>query len=112
MSYREDFFRMLEGKTPVSDVPYYRMGGYEAEGKINGAITIQPELATATPVRATGKNRWGIEHELDVNGTGYIPKPGNFILKDVTKWKDVVKAPYVKDYDFKAAAERDMAAQK
>ena len=111
MSYREDFFRMLEGKTPVSDVPYYRMGVYEEEGDVPGVATIMPDISDFALVAATGKNSWGIEHEIDVYGTGFLPKPNHFILKDVTKWKDVVKAPYRYDYDFKAAAERDLAAQ-
>ena len=109
MSYREDFFRMLEGKTPVSDVAYYRMGTYAVEGQPNGVVRLQPELANSTPVATTGKNRWGIEHELDFLGTGFIPKPGDFKLKDVTKWKDVVKAPYVENYDFKAEVDRTLA---
>ena len=109
MSYREDFFRMLAGKTPVSDVMFNRMGVYEVEGEVNGVVSIMPELSSFGAFDAEGKNAWGVPYEIDVNGTGYMPAPGKFILTDVTKWRDIVRAPYRYDFDFAAAAERDMA---
>ena len=41
--------------------------------------------------------------------TGYasIPEPGNFILDDITKWRDVIKAPEVPDVDWEAMAKAD-----
>ncbi|MDR2957463.1 MAG: hypothetical protein LBU61_04680 [Coriobacteriales bacterium] len=110
MSYREDFFRMLEGKTPVSDVPFYMIGAYESEIP-NGYVGVMPDISDFGRMMETRKNSWGIEYEEDIYGTGFMPRPGHFILKDVTKWKDIVKAPYRYDYDFKAAAERDLAVQ-
>jgi hypothetical protein len=102
---------MLDGKTPVADVMYSRMGVYEVEGEVLGAVAIMPELTGFGFFDEEGKNAWGVPHEIDVNGTGFMPAPGKFILKDITKWKDIIKAPYRYDYDFAAAAEREMAAQ-
>jgi len=109
MSYREDFFRMLEGKTPVSDVPYTAMD-ITGEGKRYGQVTIMPERNDFLSVAIEGKNSWGVPYEIDVFGTGFMPKEGVHILKDITKWKDVIKAPYDYDYDWAAAAEREKAA--
>ena len=59
----------------------------------------------------TMRDAWGIEMEMDINGTGPMPKPGKFILKSIKEWPEIVKAPYQRDFDFKTAAERDMATQ-
>ena len=111
MSYREDYFRMLEGKTPVSDVPFYRID-ITGEAGPQGNAMIMPEKNMFMTIATTGKNDWGVPHKIDEFGTGFMPTPGAFILKDVTKWRDVIKAPYDYDYDFAAAAERDLAVQK
>ena len=109
MSYREDFFRMLDGKTPVSDIPYYMIGVYSDEP--SGYHGVMPSYNDFTTMSETGKNSWGVEYASDIFGTGMLPKPGQFMLTDVTKWRDIIKAPYRLDYDFKAAAEADLAAQ-
>ena len=109
MTYREDFFRMLDGKTPVSDVPFYFM---DMTGTANcGYKMVMPERNDFVSVAMNGKNMWGVPYKIDDFGTGFMPAPGEFILKDVTKWKDIIKAPYDYDYDWAAAAERDMAMQ-
>jgi len=109
MPYREDFFRMLEGKTPVADVAFYQM---DMTGMLNcGYKMVMPERNDFAAVAIEGKNSWGVPYQIDDFGTGFMPAPGKFILKDVTKWKEVAIAPYDYDYDWAAAAERDLAAQ-
>jgi hypothetical protein len=110
MSYREDFYRMLEGKTPVSDVLYSRfvMPGEETD-YVPGAVGIMAEYANFGLFDEEGKNKWGVPYEIDCYGTGYMPAPGMLILTAATLWRDVVKAPYDYGYDWAAAAERDMA---
>ena len=111
MSYREDFYRMLEGKTPVSDVPYYHMGVYNDAGIPSGYVSVMLSIMANDfmPDPETGANVWGVVQETDVFGTGSMPKSGHFILTDVTKWRDVIKAPYDYDFDWEAAVEKDMA---
>jgi len=112
MSYKEDFYRMLEGKTPVSDVPVSVMS-FEPSEELTDTVGIMSSYnefpAFMTGERTSSVDAWGVESTWDVNGTGPMPTPGRFILPDVTKWRDVIKAPYKLDFDFKAAAEKDMA---
>ena len=108
MSYREEFFRMLNGQTPTSDVIYSRMS-LEPDAEPSGTVMVMPERNDFGSIATTGQNSWGVPYEIDVFGTGYMPAPGKFILTDVTKWRDIVKAPYDYDYDWAAAAERDLA---
>lgn len=111
MNYREDFFRMLDGKTPVSDVPVSTMT-MDPEAPPQGVkMVMMLERNTFGPVPGTDKDIWGVPQQIDDFGTGFMPAPGKFILSDVTKWRDVVKAPYDYDYDWAGAAERDLAIQ-
>jgi uroporphyrinogen-III decarboxylase len=41
---------------------------------------------------------------------GQMPAPGEFVLKDITKWKKTVAIPDVEQYDWQKLAEGDMAA--
>jgi len=99
---------MLEGKAPASDVAYYPMDPFGVSGVKSDMIMVMPERNDFAPIFTEGKNSWGVPHQIDDFGTGFMPAPGQFILKDVTKWRDVVKAPYDYDYDWAAAAERDL----
>ncbi|MDR0459185.1 MAG: hypothetical protein LBG68_01800 [Coriobacteriales bacterium] len=107
MSYRVDFFRMLEGKTPVADVPFNKF--FADPGEKIGVVGVMPSICGFGNFDADGKNVWGVPHEIDVNGTGYMPAPGQFILPDVTKWRDIIKAPYQDGYDWEKASQADLA---
>lgn len=42
--------------------------------------------------------------------SGPIPKPGEFILEDITKWRDIIKRPALLDeIDWQLCADRDLA---
>ena len=106
MSFKEDFHRMLDGKTPVSDIPYSIW--MPAEGSPPpGTVGVMAEIFAAS-APTPGYNAWGVELAAD-EFCGIMPVPGKFMLTDVTKWRDVVKAPYLYDFDWAAAAERDLA---
>jgi hypothetical protein len=55
-----------------------------------------------------GIDPWGVRHVTNKE-TGYaaIPEPNHFILKDVTKWRDVLKMPDYGNFDWEAAAAKD-----
>jgi len=109
-SYREEFFRMLDGKTPSSDIPYYGMAimpGQKVYGE--GPVMVMPSTVRFMALDDSGKNAWGVPYKIDAYGTGFMPAPGEFMLTDITKWKDIVKAPYNYDLDWAAAAEKDWA---
>jgi hypothetical protein len=57
-----------------------------------------------------GADLWGVPYEsVPLVGGFSLPKPGVFILKDIRKWRDVVKIPEkLKDMDWKAVAEDAM----
>ena len=57
-----------------------------------------------------GKDIWGVNY-VTTRDTGYsgMPEPNNFILKDITKWRDVIKAPDISGFDWEKMAKDDLA---
>ena len=56
-----------------------------------------------------GKDLWGVEFVGAENiGGATLPKPGQFILKDIRKWRDVVKAPDTSGWDWEALIKKDL----
>jgi len=110
MTYKEDYFAMLDGKTPASDVLFSSMS-FGTSDEVTPTVMLMSSYSNFMEQMASGVDAWGIEQSWDVNGTGPMPTPGKFILKDARDWKSVVKAPYNYDFDFAAAAAKDTAEQ-
>ena len=62
-----------------------------------------------------GGNRdiWGVPYvaNKEAGFTG-LPEPGNFILDDITQWRDVIKAPDISGVDWEQLAKKDMEASR
>jgi len=55
------------------------------------------------------KDIWGVTHvPVEEAAGGKIPEPNNFILKDIRKWRDVIKAPDISHIDFEMMAKKDI----
>ena len=57
------------------------------------------------------KDEFGVEYigKDDVFGGAPIPMPGKYVLHDITKWRDVIKAPDMSGFDWEAQAKKDLA---
>lgn len=55
-------------------------------------------------------DEFGVEYigSEKVFGGTPLPYPGRYILHDITKWRDVVKAPDLSDVDWEAFAKKDL----
>lgn len=54
---------------------------------------------------------WGVPYVANKEaGFAGLPEPGNFILHDITKWRDVIKAPDISNIDWEQMAKKDLAA--
>ncbi len=59
--------------------------------------------------REGGKDIWGVTYVANrESGFAFIPEPGNFILDDITKWRDVIKAPDLSGVDWERQAKKDL----
>ena len=56
-----------------------------------------------------GFDIWGVEFVTTADTGGMaLPVPNKFMLDDITKWRDVVKAPDISDIDWEVMAKKDM----
>ena len=56
----------------------------------------------------TGKDYFGIEWVIENSAIqAVLPKPGDFVLRDIRKWRDVVKTPDFSGLDWEAMAKKD-----
>jgi len=57
----------------------------------------------------TGKDFFGVEWVIDNSAfQAALPKPGDFILDDIRKWRDVIKAPDFTGLDWAEMAKKDL----
>ncbi|MCL1804335.1 MAG: veratrol--corrinoid protein metyltransferase [Eubacteriaceae bacterium] len=56
----------------------------------------------------TGKDSFGVEWVIDNSAfQAALPKPGDFILDDIRKWRDIIKVPDYSDVDWEMMAAKD-----
>jgi hypothetical protein len=102
LSPKENYLRLARGEMPEY-VPNFTMGGmWPPTGE---PTKYHPVLAAMPPIFPFGgppaadgsfKDMWGVTYVSNAE-TGFagIPKPNDFMLKDIRKWRDVVKWPDV-----------------
>ncbi|MDR2519779.1 MAG: hypothetical protein LBC69_01810 [Eubacteriaceae bacterium] len=100
--------------------------GYSLSPKENYLRALQHEPTEYTPCSidsAVAGMSISIEHGMDNETDGFgvtwtasdsafggsLPKPGEFILKDVREWKKAIKFPKIGDYDWEGFAAADLA---
>jgi len=84
LSVKENFMRLMNGEMPEY-IPIYNMMWS------SGGV---PALMGTRNPDGSGKTIWGVDIVQD--SAGILPpmsKTSDFILKDITKWRDVIKAP-------------------
>ncbi len=104
---KENFMAAVMGEIPQS-VPYYNMGMPFPNGG-EPTRSIAPDLFhDAHHGPQGGKDIWGVTYVANAE-TGYasLPEPNNFILDDITRWRDVIKAPEMPDVDWEQMAKAD-----
>ena len=102
LTAKENLIRILKGETPEY-VPW----GYDCYENSLAAPGIG--LDFSAPLPDEFQDVFGVPTVMEFN-SGPIPKPGAFILTDITKWRDVIKRPAVLDeIDWELSATRDLA---
>lgn len=74
---------------------------------------IGPSILMGTMGPEGGENIFGVKY-VSSRSTGYasLPEPNNFILDDITKWREVIKVPDLSHVDWEKEARKDMALTK
>jgi len=99
LSKRENFLRLIHREVPEY-IPTYSLWW---------AMNSPPVLRGERNPDGTGKSIFGVESVIDSGGINPpMPKTHDFILTDITKWRDVIKLP---DLDLDESAWIDMARE-
>ena len=95
LSKKENYLRLLRGEMPEY-VPH------TADGSAGmGGAPMGPDLGGLMGDWGSDEERkdmFGVPYVRELNANnGPIPKPGEFILEDITKWRDIIKRPAILD---------------
>ncbi len=108
MTEKQNYMMLLSGQQPEW-VPRYTFGP-DPTGKPVATMNTGPSfLMSHLFSPGPAKDIWGVTNipVPDSNGAK-IPEPNNFILKDIKKWRDVIKAPDLSGIDWEAMAKKDL----
>jgi uroporphyrinogen-III decarboxylase len=96
MTEKENYLKALKGETP-DWIPVY----WDACQWLIPSVFEHPMM--------TGKERnvYGIPYVMHVNGP--MPRPNDFILKDISEWRTSVNIPTLEGYDWESVAKNDCA---
>ena len=104
ISKKENYYRILTGQMPEY-VPVFDMMPYP--GIEPSAVMQGPGFLDFHGPNG-GKDPWGVDYITNPEtGFSAIPKTWDFLLDDITKWRDVIKNPDLDAIDWKTWAEKD-----
>ncbi|MBR4395626.1 MAG: hypothetical protein IKT01_04480 [Eubacteriaceae bacterium] len=105
LSQKENFMRVARRQEPE-----YVPVSYFARDKAPFMTMADPAVIGTFRGRDGGYDPWGVHYVTNAE-TNYaaIPEPGNFILTDVRKWRDVIHKPDYSGFDWEKAAADDRA---
>ena len=113
MTERENLLRVVNGQEPAwvprkGIVPYAEL---DPEKHKPCCVTVRSEIFPPKVNAKGGRiNEFGVEYEpTDSTDGQQLPMPNNFILDDITRWRDVIKAPSLEGIDWRAIAEKALA---
>ena len=101
LSLKDNFMRALGGDVPEY-VPTYSIFWGVRPSILSGDRNLE--------AGGSGKDIFGVEWTNE--GSAFeaaLPKPGDFILKDIRKWRDIIKFPDFSYVDWDAMSRADLA---
>jgi len=106
LTQKENFLRVAHGEMPEY-VPVLTFG---PPGDAPLMSMADPLILGGFRGPQGGKDPWGVPYVTNAETNfAALPKPNDFILTDITKWRDVIKAPDYSGFDWEAAAKADRA---
>ena len=93
LSPKENYLKVLRGEIPEFLPSYFEPAAEVLPPDGMGVPVFAPDGPVYSP--------WGVKYvgSADINN-GAIPEPGNFLVKDILKWRDTVKNPDLSNFDF------------
>jgi hypothetical protein len=108
MTEKENFMMLVRGEVPEW-VPRYAFSPDPSGKPVPNAMVMPSVLSGHIFEPGPQKDIWGVTYvPVREAGGAKLPEPNNFILKDIRKWRDVIKAPDLSGIDWEATAKKDL----
>jgi len=106
---KENLLRVLNGEIPEWVPSYSYYGPLPGVDEDPPNMGLRPAVYMGSRGPQGGLDPWGVPFEsVDAVGGFTLPKPNHFILDDIRKWRDVIKAPDISDFDWEKVAKADL----
>ena len=112
MNEKENFMRVMRGETPEWAPRFALHDEWSKYPPSNTSLGFRFIFDRQSP---SGKRMdiWGVEYTpTEDTGGQALPTPGRFILDDIRKWRDVIKAPDLSSINWEAEAKKELDAFK
>lgn len=110
LTEKENFLRILNGEEPAW-VPKYTFGKVPGSDIDTANVRVEPSIINEHRIRGGGLDFWGVEYiTTKESGGAIISKTWDFILDDITRWRDVIKAPSFEGVDWEMMVKKDLEA--
>ena len=108
LTEKENLLRMFRGEMPEW-IPRYTIGP-QRNAKATPAVGgVGPLFLNQHRINGGGKDIWGVEYITSREAAGgLLPKTWDFLLDDITKWHDVIKAPSLEGFDWERLCREDL----
>lgn len=107
---KQNYLMMLNGEQPEW-IPQYSFGPMPGADKPVASHMFEPRIISEFRRNNGGKDIWGVNFIATYEtGNALIPEPNNFIVEDITKWRDVIKAPSLEGIDWEKMVNDDIKA--
>lgn len=107
---KDNFMMFIRGEEPLW-LPRYGMAPDKYATHPPATIPVPPAFLNAGRTPEGGFDMWGVEHIATAEtGGASLPVPNKFMITDIRKWRDIVKAPDMSDIDWEAMAKKDLAS--
>ena len=107
LTEKENFLRVVRGEMPEY-VPVVSKKDFKAPRLM---AICDPAILGEFRGPGGGFDPWGVPYITGEGAADYaaMPRPSDFLLTDITQWRDVIKAPDYSGFDWEAAAKADWA---
>jgi hypothetical protein len=108
LTEKENFMMLVRGEQPEW-VPRYTFFPDPSGKPVPTAMIMPSFLSAHLSEPGPYKDIWGVTNvPVPEAGNAKIPEPNNFILKDIRKWRDIIKAPDLSGIDWETMAKKDL----
>ncbi|SHI12901.1 Uroporphyrinogen decarboxylase (URO-D) [Sporobacter termitidis DSM 10068] len=106
---KENFMMFIHGEQPLW-VPRYGMAADKYSKYPPAVLPVTASFLNARRTPEGGFDTWGVPHIATAEtGGAALPVPNNFLITDITKWRDIVRAPDMSRIDWASMAKKDLA---